>query len=1048
MSEETARLGKYELLRRIAVGGMAEIWVARVAGDLGVQKFCVVKRILPHLVSNPEFLRMFTSEARLAATLNHANLVQLHDVGEIGGSPFIAMEYLHGEDVRTVKKAVRQKGGAVLPLGHALNICASVASGLHYMHTKVGLDGKPLNIVHRDVSPHNVFVTYDGNVKLLDFGIAKSEKSDNQTKAGTLKGKIRYMAPEQCMGEQVDARCDIYSVGVMLFELTTGKRLSPPGASEYEMMRSIIEGDVPAPTRFIKGYPPALEQIVMKCLAKRRDKRYATARDLQAALEELAREDRLPVSSLALSSFMSELFGRRVEAWREALAGSRDLFSHIVEHQERREPEAQLVEIDDNEDAIAPILPAAGRRAYGAQLEVRTGGATEVIAEQRSSNPAFLEVPAPQPSRPNAAAAPADKAPASAANSAANSASIGVAVTRKKTGSLSVVALTGRLTEGFNGRALASDLSGRVVLDLAGIQRVTSFGVREWLQMMDAIGATVSELWLARCSEPVVNQLAMIRRFAGHGRVASFLAAYRCGACGAAFTRTFDTELDAELIRAGKAPPHTCPKCDAQGDLDDDASTYFAFATPFLTGAMPADVRAALHEISRADAAAETIEKVVEDAATRVRVSCALDGQVRWKRVLDGIEGKLILDLGAVPKTTSEGATALERALRSLGDEVTETQIEACPADLVPTLTSVKPPLHATIVSVTLEGKCAACGVPREAQVTVKDILAARSEHRAPYGVCKRCNGQLDFSGARDVIRALDGSESTAGSGVMVHSPSAPQPPVSVAVAPKRSLVVPAALGAVALIGAVAFFALRNNSKPEAVAAPTATVSATPAPAWTQRTFGVDAGVATIVGRGEGATREIAESAAHGEAYDELLRQMLADLAGSELYGFVKSKTGELPAGPARLAALEAESARYAKMFGASATPKQVDSFARRQGSDFVVFVRLELSQDALSRAVKVASATATSKGATFARAFPMLARTLKPEADIVVVSVQQGSVAGSAGLREGDVVVRIDGAPAASIDLIAQTLDHGAATLDVETGGAVRSVRVDAKKP
>src|SRR4051794_1445723 len=245
---------------------MAEIFLARVSGLPGFHKMVVIKRILPQLATKTDFVEMFLDEARIAATLQHPNVVQMYDVGVVDGNYFIAMEYLHGEDVRSLMKSLfRQE--KKLPVEHALNIVIGVASGLHYAHEKVGFDGTRLEIVHRDVTPQNIIVTYDGAVKLLDFGIAKASNRFGETRFGTLKGKVPYMSPEQCRGEPLDRRSDIFSLGIMLYELTLGRRLFK-GKSDFELLKQIVEGTVPPPRELEPDYAPALEAIVMRALAK------------------------------------------------------------------------------------------------------------------------------------------------------------------------------------------------------------------------------------------------------------------------------------------------------------------------------------------------------------------------------------------------------------------------------------------------------------------------------------------------------------------------------------------------------------------------------------------------------------------------------------------------------------------------------------------------------------------------------------------------------------------------------------------------------------
>ncbi|MDB4971597.1 MAG: Protein kinase [Myxococcales bacterium] len=306
---------------------MAEIFLARVSGLPGFQKMVVIKRILPQLATQADFVEMFLDEARIAATLQHPNVVQMYDVGVVDANYFIAMEYLHGEDVRSLMKTLFRRE-MKLPLEHALNIVIGVASGLHYAHEKVGFDGKRLEIVHRDVTPQNIIVTYDGAVKLLDFGIAKASNRFGETRFGTLKGKVPYMSPEQCRGEPLDRRSDIFSLGIMLYELTLGKRLYE-GKSDFEVLKQIVEGTVTMPRELDPAYPPELEAICMRALEKEADKRYQTAREMQADLEALVRADRLHVSPIALTHYMEEVFGHKIEAWREAQAQGKSLGEHL-----------------------------------------------------------------------------------------------------------------------------------------------------------------------------------------------------------------------------------------------------------------------------------------------------------------------------------------------------------------------------------------------------------------------------------------------------------------------------------------------------------------------------------------------------------------------------------------------------------------------------------------------------------------------------------------------------------------------------------------------
>ncbi len=305
-SHPANQLGKYQLIRRIATGGMAELFLARATAIHGFEKLVVLKRILPQHAESEEFIRMFLAEARLAATLHHPNIVQVYDIGEDESAYFFTMEYVQGQDLRKLVRAAR-KADRALPLEHILHIVMGVAAGLHHAHEKIGTDGRPLGIVHRDVSPSNVLVTYEGGVKIVDFGIAKAATAQTATIAGTLKGKIPYMSPEQCRGESVDRRSDIFSIGTLLWELTTGARLFT-GENEFAIINRVAAGTVPLPTSVRPDYPPELEAIVMRALTADREHRYSTALDLQIDLEDFAREARLPVSSTRMSKFMRELF--------------------------------------------------------------------------------------------------------------------------------------------------------------------------------------------------------------------------------------------------------------------------------------------------------------------------------------------------------------------------------------------------------------------------------------------------------------------------------------------------------------------------------------------------------------------------------------------------------------------------------------------------------------------------------------------------------------------------------------------------------------------
>ena len=314
---EPVPFGKYELITRLATGGMAEIFLARTKSIQGFEKYLVIKRILRSRTSDPEFVRMFLDEARLAATLDHPNIIQIYDVGHINDEYFIAMEYLRGHNIVEIVRAGAKLGYAKPPLEQVVSILSAVCGGLHYAHEKRDFQGRPLEIVHRDITPQNIVTSFEGAVKIVDFGIAKAATREVETLSGTLKGKIGYMSPEQCRGDTVDRRSDIFAVGIILYELTTGKRLYHE-RSDFETLKRIIEGPVPSPRDLLPFYPAGLNSIVVRCLQKHADERYQTARDLHSDLDTFARENQLVTGTVSLGQYMERVFAEELAANRTA----------------------------------------------------------------------------------------------------------------------------------------------------------------------------------------------------------------------------------------------------------------------------------------------------------------------------------------------------------------------------------------------------------------------------------------------------------------------------------------------------------------------------------------------------------------------------------------------------------------------------------------------------------------------------------------------------------------------------------------------------------
>ena len=359
-AKKPIRFGKYTLIDRIAVGGMAEIFLARQAGLEGFEKTIVIKRIRPHLSKQSNFVKMFLNEAKLAAQLNHPNIVQIYDLGKIGESYFIAMEYIFGRDMRRIIPKADALG-IPFPMVYALKIASSVCEGLYYAHARTDMYGNALNIVHRDVTPENIFVSFDGTVKVLDFGIAKAANQIEQTRAGEIKGKLSYMSPEQCMGKPLDNRSDIFSLGVVLYEWLTGFKLFT-GDSEVAILKSITEGKIYAPSYFKADIPEGVEAILMKALEKDREKRYQTAWEMQYDLDQFLSQYEFTPSNIHLSNFLKQLFNDELEEEKDRLQTFRQ--QNIIGPDEVIQEEEDIVsvveaisdmaEVDDQPQKVGP----------------------------------------------------------------------------------------------------------------------------------------------------------------------------------------------------------------------------------------------------------------------------------------------------------------------------------------------------------------------------------------------------------------------------------------------------------------------------------------------------------------------------------------------------------------------------------------------------------------------------------------------------------------------------------------------------------------------
>ena len=305
-------VGAYTLLAKLATGGMAEIWLARQVGLRGFERLVVVKRIIESLSQDEAFVEMFLDEARIVVQLTHPNIVQVFDLGEHAGAYYIAMEYLAGENLVQVARA-SGKAGTPLDVKASVKIAIAALEGLSHAHHRAGLDGKPLNVVHRDVSPHNIVLTWDGQVKLVDFGIARAANRATQTQGHQLKGKFAYMAPEQAKGDsELDARVDVFAMGVVLWELVTHRRLFSFD-DQIRILKMLISDDpIEAPHTRSPEVPAALSAIIMKALEKDLSTRYQSAQDFKAALEAWLQSQGGGPTTAELGQLMNLLFKNRI----------------------------------------------------------------------------------------------------------------------------------------------------------------------------------------------------------------------------------------------------------------------------------------------------------------------------------------------------------------------------------------------------------------------------------------------------------------------------------------------------------------------------------------------------------------------------------------------------------------------------------------------------------------------------------------------------------------------------------------------------------------
>ena len=310
-SFQKKRLGKYLLLDKLAVGGMAELYRAMITGVQGFEKLIAVKKILPHLATEEELVRSFIDEAKLAALLHHQNIVQIYDFGSLEDTYFIAMEYLLGKDCRILQNRAKEKN-MPLSLSMALLIVSRICAGLDYAHKIKDFHGRPLNIIHRDISPQNILITYEGEIKIVDFGIAKAATQTTMTQMGMIKGKVAYMSPEQSVGKAIDKRSDIFSCGILLYEMITGHKMFY--GDTMHILSKVREADFVKPEELNKDIPEEVLKVIYRALQKEPDDRYPSCGDMLTDLEDCMHQLSLHPTTHALAQYMKDIFSDEISA--------------------------------------------------------------------------------------------------------------------------------------------------------------------------------------------------------------------------------------------------------------------------------------------------------------------------------------------------------------------------------------------------------------------------------------------------------------------------------------------------------------------------------------------------------------------------------------------------------------------------------------------------------------------------------------------------------------------------------------------------------------
>jgi serine/threonine protein kinase len=390
-----SRIGDYEIVARLKAGGMATLFLARRSGAAGFARHVAIKVVHPHLASDPGFVRMFVEEAKLCAQIVHPNVVHVEELGEAAGTYFLVMEYVHGSALSTLLGALSRLERRFSP-ELAVWIAMRVADGLEAAHTLTDDRGRLLGVVHRDVSPQNVLVSSTGHIKLIDFGIAKATTSGKRTETGALKGKLRYMSPEQALGDHIDQRADVYSLGIVLWEMLTMHRLFPAG-NQFVLLDQVRNPSIEPPSHFVTDIPEALDGVVMSALAKDPAERPASAAEFKRLLSE-ALPAAKAVDPAQVSEVLAAVLGERIEQRRRELPDSVNLSGT----REATPAEDRALHAQDVLKSMTVSAPGVGYEPDGeASIDGPPDGEPRSLVMQPGGTPLTTSIPprAPAPSR-------------------------------------------------------------------------------------------------------------------------------------------------------------------------------------------------------------------------------------------------------------------------------------------------------------------------------------------------------------------------------------------------------------------------------------------------------------------------------------------------------------------------------------------------------------------------------------------------------------------------------------------------------------------------